>query len=307
MAPPDKQLTEEELIRLYEYVEAGYREPSTVGRLRKAVTTMLDNLRPDKVARGPVERERAVDPLAAVYLRGTPDFFVPVSTFRNYTLFGFGSKGFDAWQETARQLAAEPDTPVGDTVLARFSKAFRPETAAERLFSSPRADVPESSPLWDIKTLEFRPFWPWSPEVRPWPAQVPADLRLANHGPLGDRILQLEVWRLKRLVASLKADGYRPPPTDTIRGVFLMLGNETRFIIWGGFHRVAALAALGHDEIPVQLAGGLHRLMSLDQLHTWPLVRQGVFSPDLADLLVERLFSEDGSEMAARLGLGPRR
>lgn len=297
-------MTEDELARLYAFVEAGYREPSMAGRLRGVVTKAVFGLLPSRERGAVVEREKAVDPLAAVYLRGNADFFVPVTSCRNYTLFGFGQGAFDAWQETARQLAAEPDTPAGDTVLARFARVFQPATAAERLFSSPRADVPDSSPLWQIRTSEYRYFWPWSPAVRPWPSHVPEDLRLANHGPLGDRILELEVWRLRRLVTSIARDGYRPPPDDTIRGVLLLVGREIRYIIWGGFHRVAVLSALGHDEIPVRLAGGHQWLMSLDQLHTWPLVREGVFSAELADLLVERLFTEDGSEMAARLGLG---
>lgn len=296
-------MTEDELARLYAFVEAGYKEPSTLGRLRGAVSKAVAGVVPRRADPASPERSRAADPLAAVYMKGRPHFFVPVTACRNYALFGFGPGAFDAWQETARQLAAQPETPAGDTVLARFARAFRPQTAAELLFSSPRADVPQSSPLWQLKTSEYMYFWPWTSGLRRWPSNVPEDLRLYNHGPLGDRILELEVWRLKRLVRSIGEHGYQPTGNDTIRGVLLMLGDELRFVIAAGFHRVAVLAALGHDEVPVELASGQQRLMSLDQLRTWPLVREGVFSADLADLLVERLFAEDGSEMAARLGL----
>lgn len=297
-------MTEAELARLYEFIEGGYRTPSTFGRLRKGVSKKVRSLLATPVEGAAVDRSKAVDPLTAVYRAEPVDTLVPVSVCRNVTLFGFGPGSFDAWQETARQLASEPDTPAGETVLARFAATFQPRTAAEVLFSSPRADVPESSPLWRIDTADVRFFWPWSPEVRPWPANVPIDLRLPSHGPLGERVLELEVWRLKRLVASVKENGYRPLERDAIRGTLLMLGDKLRFIIRAGFHRVAVLAALGHDEVPVRLASGAQRLMSVDQLGTWPLVREGVFSPELADLLVDRLFAEDGSVMAERLGLG---
>lgn len=298
-------MTEDELARLYAFVEAGYKEPSAIGRLRGAVSKAVAGLVPSRGDAGRAGSSRAADPWAAVYMKGRPNFLVPVAACRNYALFGFGETAFDAWQQTARQLAAAPETPAGDTVLARFARTFRPQTAAELLFSSPSVDVPESSPLWQLKTSEYMYFWPWSPGLRRWPTNVPQDLRLYNHGPLGDRILELEVWRLKRLVRSIGRNGYQPTGADSIRGVLFMLGDELRFVIAAGFHRVAVLAALGHDEVPVELASGQQRLMSLDQLRTWPLVRQGVFSADLADLLVERLFAEDGSEMAARLGLGP--
>lgn len=297
-------MTEAELARLYEFIEGGYRKPSALGRLRKGVSKRIRSLLSAPQRGAAVDPARAVDPLGAVYRPEPVDTFVPVTSCRNVTLFGFGPQAFDAWQATARQLASEPATPVEETVLARFAAKFQPRTAAELLFSSPRADVPESSPLWRIDTADVRFFWPWSPEVRPWPANAPADLRLPSHGPLGGKVLELEVWRLKRLVASVKEGGYRPLPQDAIRGTLLILGDQFRFIIRAGFHRVAVLAALGHDEVPVRLASGAQRLMSLDQLRTWPLVREGVFSPELADLLVDRLFAEDGSEMAERLGFG---
>src|SRR5690606_24335256 len=92
---------------------------------------------------------------------------------------------------------------------------------------------------------------------------------------------------------------------DGIRGQLLAANGEMRFLIKSGFHRVAVLAALGHDEVPVRFANGFQRLKTLDQLPTWPLVREGVFTPREAELVVERLFTEDGSLMAARLGFEP--
>lgn len=304
-------MTEAELSRLYEFIEGGYRHPTTMGRLRRSVGRGVRSVlgragrRREEGGPAPVDRSQAVDPLTAVYRREALDFFVPVAACRNVAQFGFGNGAFDAWQETARQVAYDPDVPASETVLASFAERFQPQTAAELLFSSPQQDVPAGSLLWQISTAEAKYFWPWSPTVPKWPAAATPDLRLPSHGPLGPDVIELEVWRLKRLTASIKANGYRPRPVDAIRGSLLARGDEMLFLIRAGFHRVAALAALGHDEVPVRLADGAQRLMTIDQLPTWPLVREGVFPPELAELLVERLFSEDGSEVASRLGLVP--
>lgn len=300
-------MSESELARLYEFIEGGYREPSRAGRVRKAIARGLRSvvMSGDGVP-DTVDRAAAPDPLRAVYVRADPTFFVPLSTCRNVAVFGFGAGAFDAWQETARQVAADPGVAASDTVLARFAEAYQPETAAELLFSDPEADVPAGSRLWQLRTAEVMYFWPWSPAVAAWPRSVSTDLRLPSYGPLGHRVLELEVWRLRRLVASIQERGYRPQARDHVTGSLLSVDGELRFLIRSGFHRVAVLGALGHEEVPVRFANGVQRLMTLDQLPTWPLVRDGVFTPQLAELLVERLYSEDGSAKARELGLGPK-
>ena len=306
MSPVRAASSEAELARLYEFVESGYRQRTLPMRLRVAVSrrvrSLLGGSSPEPYE---IDRASAPDPMAAVYLPNAADFFVPVTWCRNVSLFGFGPGAFDAWEATARQIAATPDVAASDTVLARVLERFVPTTAAERLFFDPARDASPGSKLHDISALDTMYFWPWATAVRRWPAKAPEELRLRSHGPVGERIVELEVWRLKRLVASVKENGYRPRRVDGIRGQLLAANGEMRFLIKSGFHRVAVLAALGHDEVPVRFANGFQRLKTLDQLPTWPLVREGVFTPREAELVVERLFTEDGSLMAARLGFEP--
>src|SRR5690606_465170 len=298
--------SEAELARLYEFVEGGYRHPTAGERLRRSVARGLERLLGGRREEPePLDRASAPDPLTAVHLREAVTFYVPVASCRNVSLFGFGPGAFDAWEATARQVAAEPDVPAEETVLARFFERFVPRTAAERLYSSPETDVGPGSPLWRFSAADTTYFWPWTPAVQRWPESAPEELRLRTHGPVGRKGVELEVWRLKRLVGSIRANGYRPPRRDGIRGQLLLAHGETRFLIRSGFHRVAVLAALGHDEVPVRFATGVQRLVTPDQLPTWPLVRQGLFSPREAELIVERLFTEYGREAAARLGLPP--
>ncbi len=301
---PVRAGSEAELARLYEFVEGGYRTPSSAARLRRGVRRRLERLLGARDEVDVVDRASAPDPLTAVYARDVA-FLVPVSWCRNVSLFGFGPGAFDAWEATARQVAVSPDVPAQETVLARFLERFVPRTAAERLYSAPERDVSQGSRLHQVSAADTKYFFPWSPAVEEWPATAPEDLRIRSHGPAGARLVELEVWRLKRLVASVKAAGYRPPRNDGVRGQLLHAHGETRFLIRSGFHRVAVLSALGHDAVPARFASHAQRLMTLDQLPTWPLVRQGLFTRREAELLVERLFTEDGRETAARLGLEP--
>jgi len=297
--------SEAELARLYEYVEGNYRRPSPTSKLRRAVRRSLSRLlRPGEAEADEVDRASAPEPLTAVYLRDEA-FYVPVAWCRNAPLFGFGPGAFDAWEATARQVAADPDLPADETVLARFLASFLPRTVAERMYSHPERDLEPGSRLHQLAAAEHKGFWPWSPAVAAWPASAPEELRLRTHGPVGRQVVELEVWRLKRLVASVKERGYKPPRGDGIRGQLLHVDGQTRFLVWSGFHRVAVLSALGHDAVPARFAVGVQRLMTLDQLPTWPLVREGLFTPREAELLVERLFTEDGSQLAARLGFAP--
>ncbi len=293
-----------ELARLYEFVEGGYRRPSAVGRVRRQLGRRLLGLLGAGEARADTpERGSAPDPLTAVHMRDAPTFFVPTAWCRNVSLFGFGPGAFDAWEATARQLVGTPDVPPEETVLARYFERFVPASAADRLFFAPERDVSRGSPLLEVSAADTLYFWPWSLSVQRWPASAPEGLRLRSHGPVGPEVVELEVWRLKRLVASVRKHGFRPPPNDGVRGQLLHAQGRTLFLIRSGFHRVAVLSALGHEEVPVRFAAGMQRLVTLDQLPTWPLVRQGLFTPREAELIVERLFTEDGREMAARLGL----
>jgi hypothetical protein len=244
-------------------------------------------------------------PLDAVYARTPGVFTVPVSWCLNHILFGHGPGAFNAWEATARQLAADPGIGHRDTVLARFYATFRPATFAELSYANPERDVPRSSRLWEVKTREYKDVYPWSSDLERWPDHVPPHLRLTEYGPVGDEILQLEIWRLRRLVASISRDGYRPLETSGTRGYFLKVGARARFVVKSGFHRAVTLAALGYTDLPVLLSTTTPRLLTLDSMEHWPMVKNGLFEPALAEALVHYMLTDGGADLGKRLGFEP--
>lgn len=243
-------------------------------------------------------------PLDSVYSLRSTYFTVRTSKIRNHALFGHGPGAFNAWEATARQLIGNPDIAPEETVLAEFSRRFRPANLAELLFEDPVAQLPRDSKLFSLSLNEYMSVMPWSEDLKMWPKSSVPELRLTSYGPLSSRILQLEVWRLKRLVRSITLSGYQVD-ADSSAGYFVSLGDDYRFMIAGGFHRAAVAAALGLDEIPVRLVTNAVTLITLDQLPLWPLVRKGVFDSTSAELILRKLFDDGGAKIAIRLGLQP--
>lgn len=302
------ELSERELRNLYDLVESGYRGVSRQGPVRRLAGQVGRAVGLQPVRSGPAEDStiRQYDsPLDAVFARTSGVFTVPVSWFRNHILFGHGPGGFNAWEATARQLVADPELHYRDSVLARFYDVFRPATFAELMFADPKNDVPRTSRLWDLKTSEYKDVYPWTPVLERWRSDVPPHRRLTEYGPVGDEIVQMEVWRLRRLVTSIVRDGYRPLEASGTRGYFLKIGADACFIVKSGFHRAVTLAGLGYTDLPVLLSTTTPRLLTLDSLEHWPMVKNGVFEPALAERLVRHVLTDRGAELGRRLGFEP--
>lgn len=300
-----RQVTpERELVRLVAYVEGGYRHGR--GRPWARAVRGWRRLRRGSTPPTPPAPATLEHPTDAAFLPGDVVFEVPVAWCRYPFGFGHGPGAWNPWQATAQQLLAEPATHPDDTVLAAYFARFQPATLAEVLFAEPRRDVPAGAMLWRLTTHEQMDVLPWAPELRPWPPRAPGqEGRNAGFGPAGDAILDLEVWRLRKLTASMASAGFRANPTDMVRGAFVSDGDRHRFVLRAGFHRVAVAGALGIERIPVRFAAGHPRLVTPDQVDLWPLVRRGVFDRAVALAFVRRLLEEDGSDLARVLGFVP--
>lgn len=305
---PGDFLTEAELVRLYGFVESGYREMWSHGPLRLFAGRVGRAIGLTPHPRRPFEdlAIRQYDsPLDAVFARWPGAFTVPVTWLRKHIVFGHGPGAFNAWEATARQVVAEPQMDYRDTVLARFYQTYHPKTFAELSFAAAERDVPRTSRLWLVRTSEYKDVYPWSASLDPWPENVPQQLRLSEYGPVGNEIVQLEVWRLRRLAESIGTFGYRAYEASGTRGYFLKVGSKARFIIKSGFHRAVTLAALGYTDIPVLLSTTMPRLVTLESLEYWPMVKNGLFEPGLAEALAHNMVTESGAERAKSLGFEP--
>jgi hypothetical protein len=120
-------------------------------------------------------------------------------------------------------------------------------------------------------------------------------------GPCTREKVELEFTRLTKTSASIKAHGYLPDRFGDITGYFLLEEEEFRFLVRGGKHRAAALAAMGRTHLPVRLKPGWVPAVSLDTLAEWPLVRTGGIAAPAARRVFERFFVLDGTQQYRRV------
>jgi hypothetical protein len=121
------------------------------------------------------------------------------------------------------------------------------------------------------------------------------------HGPVSSDFGRLEFERLIEVYESLKAQGYDRSHGDIVVGL-LQRGDQLRFGIEHGNHRVAAMAALGEAHIPARFVSV--RRINIDEAPHWPQVRRGFWDQTSAEQYFHHLFDFDarswGEEIGAR-------
>jgi hypothetical protein len=122
-------------------------------------------------------------------------------------------------------------------------------------------------------------------------------------GPVSPRKGQIEYGRLCNVFESIKSNGFKRSPgwDGDIGGFLLRRGDDYRFVISFGHHRLAAVAALGYETVPVKI---IHPVVvdRRDAPH-WPQVKHGVWTQAEALRYFDHLFDFDSRTWAKRRGL----
>ncbi len=276
----------------------------TLALLRRIARRLGFDLRPRRVEPASiVDFEPASD---AIYAQSDVRFRVPIG--HCFYPFGYGYAA-DAWHPFTATLIEAADAgayPYETSLLARYYGAFQPPTLAHLLFPAEALAGADASPLDTVDIGRVEPYLPWFPGValRGGEHGLDAGHGHQGYGPVSADKGRLELERLLRTYHSVKTDGYRPDLAgDDIRGYFLVRGGHYRFIVRQGLHRIAVLAALGYDSVPVRFMKGFPRAVHAADLGTWPLVRSGAFPEAWARRYVEQFFAPDVRWRARELGL----
>jgi hypothetical protein len=125
-------------------------------------------------------------------------------------------------------------------------------------------------------------------------------------GPVSQEKLSLESKRLTKTFKSIKKQGYSPVlARGHLRGYLLINDEhpdrEFRFLVTDGQHRVACLAALGWNEVPVKFQEDQPRAFFLSELNLWPQVRNGTYSIEHARGIFMAYFRDSKTDIE-RLG-----
>ncbi|MDQ2076183.1 hypothetical protein [Marinimicrobium sp. ABcell2] len=197
---------------------------------------------------------------------------------------------------TNEYLRANRGTYSG-SVLENFYQKWRPTDALDALIGATGPDILREFPSY---TLHF----PWMdilPDERAsvmaknirnenrWSGKI--DLTASSgyglHGPVSPKKGQIEYARIVRTAKSIRKHGFdRAKAGEDITVAAIEREGEYRFCIIHGQHRVAALAALGYEHVPVSLS----RMLFLSEVEHWPQVYRGIWSRSEAVEYVNHLF-----------------
>jgi hypothetical protein len=226
-----------------------------------------------------------------------PLFTVDIEIVRNSLGFGFSRSGWHPFTATLEQYQSLGDSlTYEDSLLRAFYERYQPATVAD-VFSLEKRDVLPQTPL-----LYFT--FPWSYAIQKIGAEN--ELSASAHGwqsvgPVSDKKGNMELQRITTLYRSIAEKGYLPE--DHIRGHFLKKGDAYRFIIVGGNHRAAALAALDYRHIPVIFQHGYPRVIDFNDVSLFRQVKNQHLRRSDAEAIFAFFFDNNGTRVARALGL----
>jgi hypothetical protein len=102
---------------------------------------------------------------------------------------------------------------------------------------------------------------------------------------------ELEFRTLVQLTESIRKKGYLRsdgPDGDILGTPLIDPVKGVRFLVWTGKHRIAVLAALGFEYVPLRIS--FVRAPRLTEAAYWPHVRNGLFTREQATTLFDRIF-----------------
>lgn len=223
-------------------------------------------------------------------------FNVSIKDCVNAYALPFNSK-LNPITETARMIIENQLISYNESPLADYYERFQPSSLIEAL----RLDC---SDLNETEINQLESFLDPQNAPMPW---TPVNHFLTkkyiqnrhDYGPkkFDSKYGEPRFKKILMLCQSIQRYGYKNIQTKTelktnIRGILLKKGNEYRFLVFNGNHRVGVLAALGHDRVPVIFNAGFPSIVDYDQAEHWPCVKKSIYSVKAAQVIFESYFKQ---------------
>lgn len=236
---------------------------------------------------------------------GPGTMLVDLARTLNRAAFSYGSTGWHPYVAALREHLQRPDLPYPDSVLAAFYARFQPRTVHDLLlYDGVRRATLDSWPAVD-RLIDV-----WSAQrgdvlrTRARPAD-PTELPHSQYrGPTNHEFGARHLYRVVTAYESFREHGYRPELFDSgfVTGYFLTRGDDYRFVVGHGNHRLAALSVLGERNVTVTLRPTHPPVVDASALHRWTTPHGGLFEPHESRALHDRFFAEDSVSRASNLG-----
>lgn len=252
------------------------------------------------------------DPITFEYIkdrRGYAVLEIPVADLRAFHCLGLPLRPdchpfVRAIEAALGESNEEQARSVIERVLRDYYRQVQPSNAAEvmglRLDDLP--GIRDFEPNTDDHPVDVN--------IVPWNGRSPAEVRMGRRrtasfeglqngvfaritdgvtsfGPVNEAKVELEVNRLSRLLASVKARGFdRFDPRAPLQVGAFRRGGEYRWVINSGQHRFATAASFGIETLPAMVTEVIRR----DDAAYWPQVVSGIFTEAGAKQLFDRIF-----------------
>ncbi len=221
--------------------------------------------------------------------------------------FTYGKDGWHYYSAVIRELEENPNLLYEESSLKRFYDRFQPKNRLEQWLDDCGEELYPLSRGW--------PNLPWydmDKQQRLIPKTYSNPRRKErggnqHWGPNSDRFGREELARIKAAYEMMKT-GYLPKvyPDGFIKGYLLKRGEKVRLLVTEGQHRIAALDCLGYREINCLLdpnAQTATAIVDISEVSSWPLVKSGLYSREVAEKVFNAYMDADGNNKAKRLGL----
>ncbi len=116
-------------------------------------------------------------------------------------------------------------------------------------------------------------------------------------GPISKERGELEISTLINLTNSIQKNGYNRGmgPDGDIKASVLIDGDDYKFFIKDGNHRVSVLSALGFETIPLRiLPSDVPAFIYRDEVNFWANVQSGLYTRNQALKVFDTIFASEG-------------
>jgi hypothetical protein len=236
-------------------------------------------------------------------------FLVDVDHISTYCGFSLVDGGWHPFLELLREYERDSGLRYEDSVLCRLYERFTPATVGAAIFPSSE-DPPAPLDRMPAEHEVMKRLWQLDRRaVGALTAQAPYTPILDGHtryfGPKTPAAGTEHFDRVIDLYESVRRHGYDPARFGggRPRGYFLVRGDDYRFVISRGNHRVPALRLLGVRQIVATCRVHHPPVVDERQLRRWTIDEGGAYPRATAEALFDAMFSTTGRERAQELGL----
>jgi hypothetical protein len=243
------------------------------------------------------------NPIHAAYLVGhrVCVLDVPLAYCRGMLGFAYSHQTLQPFVQTVRKYIGGSVSAYKASPLQEYYEHFRPGNVWELLGldGHPSPALLNSPPFacvlpWEPRSLEQKSRARVA-HIRQENTKRGADLTIDHGdgrvGPISLEKGELEFRTLVQLTESIRKKGYLrtdEPDGDVLGTCLIDPVKGVRFLVWTGKHRIAVLAALGFEYVPLRIS--FVRAPRLTEAAYWPHVRNGLFTLEQATSLFDRIF-----------------